>query len=170
MMEAAETLANMLRTQPRLPFSPADPSENFMDVNTGNAIPYTCGFRECMWVGAMPHVTRSLRESCHEKAAECYEHPWDFELRAHVLEEHGDCFERLWRRHELAAGEENGRKWDIYKEAMAVCARRNDPIAGLSLDRRALAYTLQLYNDEFVRSLVCGIVPFVLKCWKIDNV
>ncbi len=38
-----------------------------------------------------------------------------------------------------------------------MCERRTEQIAGLSIDRRALEYTLQVYNDDMVRSLICGI-------------
>ena len=47
--------------------------------------------------------------------------------------------------------------WDVYKEALAVCERSTESVAGPSIDRRALEYTLQLYNDDMVRSLICGI-------------
>ena len=47
--------------------------------------------------------------------------------------------------------------WDVYKEALGVCERRTVQIVGPSTDRRALEYTLQLYNDDMVRSLICAI-------------
>jgi hypothetical protein len=151
---AATRLADQLRDHVTMPADLRDPERSYADTNSGKRLPpVSCAFKNCLWYGGDTPVTRSMREVAIDKASGVYEHPWDFELRAHVLSNHGCEMEDILSRYSVAAY----KAWDVYKEALGICERRSVPIAGVSIDRRALEYTLQLYNDEMVRSLICGI-------------
>ena len=47
--------------------------------------------------------------------------------------------------------------WDVYKEALAVQERRSVPVVGAAVDRRAFQTTLEVYNDDRNRSLICFV-------------
>ena len=47
--------------------------------------------------------------------------------------------------------------WDVYKEALAVQERRRVPVVGAAVDRRAFQTTLEVYNDDRIRSLICFV-------------
>ena len=45
--------------------------------------------------------------------------------------------------------------WAVYKQALAVLEREDFPVVGVPVDRRSFAYTLRVYNDARIRSLIC---------------
>ena len=47
------------------------------------------------------------------------------------------------------------RLWAIYTQALAVQERLVFPQVGVPVDRRSFDYTMRVYNDERVRSLIC---------------
>jgi hypothetical protein len=151
---AAQSLAEHLRKHVTLPAHWADPKISYMDVKTGNRLPpVSCAFKECRWHGGNERVTRAMRDAAKDETTGAYEHPWDFQLRAHVLLDHAQVLESVLERLDLP----RQAAWDVYKEALAVRERSTEQIAGPSIDRRSLEYTLQLYNDDMVRSLICGV-------------
>ena len=77
------------------------------------------------------------------------EHPWDRQLRRHVLDHR-----RLELHHAIEDTEADA--WDVYKQALAIQERRCIPATGVSIDRRVFEYTLQIYNDKTIRSLICS--------------
>ena len=72
-------------------------------------------------------------------------------LKAHILQHHKDLIE------EVALVEEDDDVWDVYKEGLAVQERRRVPVVGAAVDRRAFERTLEVYNDETIRSLICFV-------------
>jgi hypothetical protein len=151
---AARSLADHLRKHVTVPADWANPEKPFLDVAKGNRLPpVSCAFKDCRWHGGNERVTRAMREAAKDDRTGTYEHPWDFQLRAHVLNDHAASLESV------LGGLQLPREvaWDVYKEALAVRQRSTEQIAGPSIDRRSLEYTLQLYNDDMVRSLICGV-------------
>ena len=67
-----------------------------------------------------------MRDASKDKATRTYEHPWDFELREHVLEQHAAQLAKALRPVHL--GTDIG--WDVYKEALSVQERNTRQIAG----------------------------------------
>ena len=45
----------------------------------------------------------------------------------------------------------------MYKEGLAVQERRRVPVVGAAVDRRAFEKTLEVYNDDSIRSLICFV-------------
>ena len=58
---------------------------------------------------------------------------------------------------DVAFVEEDGDVWDVYKDALAVQERSRVPVVGAAVDRRAFETTLEVYNDDSIRSLICFV-------------
>ena len=87
---------------------------------------------------------------CHDdgRHAEAF---WDRVLKAHILRHHKEQIQ------DLALAEEDDDVWEVYKEGLAVQERRRVPVVGAAVDRRAFETTLEVYNDETIRSLICFV-------------
>ena len=72
-------------------------------------------------------------------------------LKAHILRQHKDQIQ------DVAFVEEDDDVWEVYKEGLAVQERRRVPVVGAAVDRRAFERTLEVYNDESIRSLICFV-------------
>ena len=57
----------------------------------------------------------------------------------------------------MALVEEDDDVWEVYKEGLAVQERRRVPVVGAAVDRRAFETTLEVYNDDSIRSLICFV-------------
>ena len=71
-------------------------------------------------------------------------------LKAHIERMHKDEIQNI-------ALVEEDYVWDVYKEALAVQERRRVPVVGAAVDRRAFQTTLEVYNDDSIRSLICFV-------------
>ena len=76
---------------------------------------------------------------------------WDRVLKAHIVRQHKDEIQ------DVAFVEEDDDLWDVYKEALAVQERSRVPVVGAAVDRRAFETTLEVYNDDSIRSLICFV-------------
>ena len=74
---------------------------------------------------------------------------WDRVLKAHILRVHKGHIQ------DVAFVEEDDDVWEVYKEGLAVQERRRVPVVGAAVDRRAFETTLEVYNDDSIRSLIC---------------
>ena len=72
-------------------------------------------------------------------------------MKAHILRQHKDQIQ------DVAFVEEDDDVWDVYKEGLAVQERRRVPVVGAAVDRRAFETTLEVYNDDSTRSLICFV-------------
>ena len=72
-------------------------------------------------------------------------------LKAHILRHHKEQIQ------DLALAEEDDDVWEVYKEGLAVQERRRVPVVGAAVDRRAFETTLEVYNDDSIRSLICFV-------------
>ena len=144
---AAALLAERLRDHPTLPADPANPDKAWHDVACGGRLPpVSCAFKGCCWHGGGRFEKSQLEEDP--------EHPWDQELRRHILKEHRVDIDTTAG--SLVQGELlESLRWDLYKEALAVKERSSVPTVGPSIDRRGLEHVVQVYNDSTIRSLIC---------------
>ena len=149
MLEAAEALASsFLRDHVTMPASCEDSRISFRDAESGGRLPpVSCGFQCCTF-------TVSGRKSCRTAYEDDAEHPWDQELRTHVLEVHGADIRALMQ-DKVTARYTRFPEWDVYREALSVKERSTIPVIGPSVDRRACEYTAHVYNDDCVRALIC---------------
>ena len=148
LLEAADLIANScLRDRVTLPADPANLEVPWLDVATGGRLPpVSCAFRGCNWSGGGSSTEAEFRHDC--------EHPWDQQLRAHVLHAHSEqFFEELQLL--LPRGQIHELMWDLYKGALSARERRSIPVVGFSVERRALEYTAHIYNDNRIRALIC---------------
>ena len=76
---------------------------------------------------------------------------WDRVLKAHILRQHKGQIQ------DVAFVEEDDDVWEVYKEGLAVQERRRVPVVGAAVDRRAFDKTLEVYNDDSIRSLICFV-------------
>ena len=72
-------------------------------------------------------------------------------LKEHIVRRHKDAIR------EVALVEEDADVWDVYKEALAEQERQRVPVVGAAVDRRAFQTTLEVYNDDSIRSLICFV-------------
>ena len=72
-------------------------------------------------------------------------------LKVHILRHHKPQIQ------DVALAEEDDDVWEVYKEGLAVQERRRVPVVGAAVDRRAFERTLEVYNDETIRSLICFV-------------
>ena len=130
-----------------MPPDPQNPQPPWLHVSGGGHLPpVSCAFAGCQWHGGGVCEERAFRDDP--------EHPWDQELRTHVLEAHAGNL--------VEGGKGLGAElatervlWDVYKEAISVIERRCIPIVGPSADRRATEHLVQRFNDQRIKSLVC---------------
>ena len=126
---AARLLARDLRTRPTLPPDLGEPSKPFLDVESGLKLPVShCAFRGCKWVG---EKRDDIKPHIHSKH------------RARIIEV---CGHRA-----------QDHVFDFYCEAIAVHERNTVPQIGFSIDRRSIAQTVEVYNDECIKQLVCFV-------------
>jgi len=101
----------------------------------------SCAFRGCTY-----------REECGggntESLNQWADSPCDRRLREHVLNKHGRLIQDVAQVAEEWI-------WDVYKQALAVQERQTVPAVGAAIDRRAFEHTLQRYNDDSIRALIC---------------
>ena len=97
---------------------------------------------------AVEKLDKSLRWEDDTRSAETF---WDRVLKAHILRHHKDEIQ------DVALAEEDDDVWDVYKEGLAVQERRRVPVVGAAVDRRAFETTLEVYNDDSIRSLICFV-------------
>ena len=76
---------------------------------------------------------------------------WNRVLKPHIVRQHNDEIQ------DVAFVEEDDDVWDVYKEALAVQERSRVPVVGAAVDRRAFETTLEVYNDDSIRSLICFV-------------
>ena len=148
--ESAERTAVRLRDRVTMPANPTNMELSITEpdiVDSGARLPpVSCAFRKCGWKGGGETTDRCYRDDS--------EHPWDQQLREHVLAEHrGELLED-------AAGLEGCQNagdisWGLYKAALSIKERQQIPIVGPSVDRRAFEHTSHVYNDDRIRSLIC---------------
>ena len=141
-MDAAARLAEHLRARVTLPAEFEAETNVQAKLDSGDRLPpVSCAFKQCSWsVLGIPVTASDVREGS--------EHPWDRRLRDHVLQKHQ---QQLLD----AIDDPDEDYWDLYKQALAIKERQCIPVTGVSVDRRAFEYTLQVYNDETIRSLIC---------------
>ena len=145
--DVAQALSKLLRPRPTMPPHPDDLTASWTDVSeAGRLPPVSCAFSGCAWTGGGT-VTECARRDDSE-------HPWDQELREHVLKEHNNHFLEL-DTNGFEDDEIQARRWDLYKEAVAVVERNGIPVVGPSVDRRANEHLVQVYNNKTIRSLIC---------------
>ena len=139
--------AALLREHPTMPADPQNQQKPWLRVSGGGHLPpVSCAFAECQWHGG---------RFCEEQAFRDYpEHPWDQELRTHVLDAHADGIAEAGKGIEAEMTTEHV-LWDVYREAIAVIERRGIPVVGPSVDRRATDHLVQRFNDQRIKGLVC---------------
>ena len=148
--ESVERTAVHLRDRVTMPANPANMELSITEpdiVDSGARLPpVSCAFRKCGWKGGGETTDKCYRDDC--------EHPWDQQLREHVLAEHrGELLED-------AASLEDYRSagdilWDLYKAALSIKERQQIPIVGPSVDHRAFEHTSHVCDDDRIRSLIC---------------
>jgi len=152
MHEAAEDIAKYLSQEYRSIETTCAGS----DKQKGRRLnPVTCAFRGCSW---------HCNVACSHDRRETSEHPWDIQLRNHILQEHSGSFLHILKEHALDLTDES-LQWDLYKQALAVLERRGIPDVGVSVDRRAFEVATSMYNDKSIRSLIC----FCCACVTLDT-
>ena len=142
--EAAQLLADtQLRDRVTMPCHPDGRTQPWVSVGTGGRLPpVSCAFLKCAWHGGGAVSERALRDDP--------EHPWDQELRGHVLRQHATPLATILR-DTLKTSYDETLTWDVYKLALSIKEQGNVPIAGPSLDRRSFEHTVQVYNDSTIR-------------------
>ena len=158
MLAAAKTVADsFLRDHVTMPAKCEDGRISMTDADSGGRLPpVSCGFQCCTF-------TVSGRKSCRSMYEDDGEHPWDQELRTHVLEVHGADIRRAMLG-KVTPYFTRFPEWDVYKEALSVKERGTIPIIGPSVDRRACEYTSHVYNDDCVQALICFACARVKVC------
>ena len=168
-LDAASALAHRhLRARPTLP-------RDSCAVNSGTRLPLVCcAFSNCTWAVDATRGERSRASEQHESisqhaansfAREQGEHVWDKMLQDHVRAAHSDVITSVIS---SVFGEEQDpeiRAWDVHKEAIAVREREGFPSVGCSVDRRAMEYTMQVYNDKSIKALICCVCA----CVRVDT-
>ena len=151
---AAQMLSQELRDHVTMPTDLSNPEASFTDASTGNrSPPVSCAIQRCLWCSKAERVATEMCHACKEEDSKAYEHSWDFELRLHVLDKHREQLSKVCGAYKLRSGA----AWDVCKVALSCREICTEQIAGPSVDRRTLEYSLQLYNDDMVRSLICGV-------------
>lgn len=142
-LDVAESLSEgCIRARPTL-------CRDDVDVSSGARSPgVACAFRGCTWQCAEGNASA-------EQVRRAVEHPWDAALRGHVEEAHGQAMQAVVQAVYPGGRMDGERSWGLYCEAIACRERKLFPAVGLTVDRRCMDYTLQVYNDECVRSLIC---------------
>ena len=149
MSEAAAAIAKQcLRDKVTLPCHPTDASTSWTDLDSGGNLPaVSCAFLGCRWCG-------SESASCDAEYYDDCEHPWDQELRHHVITTHGATICGVTAPY-IEKNRMEELMWDLYKEALSVQERQQIPSVGYSVERRTFKYATHVYNDNRIRSLIC---------------
>ena len=146
-LQVAERIAEQLRAKPTVPANPENKLVPWTELqNGGRLAPVSCAFQGCCWQGGTSFNDESAQDDT--------EHPWDQQLRKHILDTHGGTLQRLGVA-DLGHAEMHRLKWDLYKQAIAVLERRGVPSIGTSIDRRTMEHLVQVYNDRRIKSLIC---------------
>jgi len=144
-----------------------DPNSQAL-IDSGMSLPRIhCAFTSCTGsfeevfkedeakVRALQKESGSLDEDPHAQAF------GDRVLKEHIVRQHKDTIRKV------ALVEEDADVWDVYKEALAVQERQRVPVVGAAVDRRAFQTTLEVYNDDSIRSLICFVCARV--CLHTDG-
>ncbi len=131
-----------------MPGSRAEAAKTSSKDNDSERLPLVaCAVQGCVW---------NKSENKYPKIwlNESEEHPLDEALARHVRTQHATTI--------LACVAEEVQKdnteemvWAIYKKALEIKAGDEVPIANEAVDRRVIEYTMHLYNDENIKSLIC---------------
>jgi len=149
LLEVVEEIAtSCLRDHVTMPADPENANISVHDASSGGRLPVvSCAFRHCTWC---IHAHESSKAAYEDDP----EHPWDQELRTHVLSEHSSTLTRITERI-LGEQEDIFSLWDLYKEALSVQERLHVPITGPSVERRTTELAAHVYNDACIRALIC---------------
>ena len=111
--DAATELATKLRSQPTVPPHPQNPKQSWQQLSCGGRLPpVTCAFQGCAWYGGR-HVEDT------EDTSHYAEHPWDEDLKNHILARHSDEIHRATKTAAPTCAVCRN-EWDLYKEACSV--------------------------------------------------
>ena len=115
MMEAASEIAGTcLRDRVTMPADPSNPEVSLCDPNSGGRLPpVSCAFRGCTWQCDTHASQTASRDDC--------EHPWDQQLRKHVLSCHGSPLQSIAAKY-MVAEKAEALLWDLYKAGLVVFA------------------------------------------------
>ena len=158
-LEVAEEIAHhCLRDHVTMPAHPKSSQDFWLEtIKSGGQLPVvTCAFVGCNWYGGEAFSENALREDP--------EHPWDQQLRQHILNMHTDSIKS--KAYSVFKNEATCLEiWDVYKLALSVKEQNGIPIVGASVDRRVFQYIGEIYNDKTIRALMCVCCPLI----KVDT-
>ena len=145
LLEASEELANVwLRRRVTIPAELELSGRANSLIDSAERLPsVTCAFKGC--TGCEQPTKKFIASSRYQ--TDC---PSDRQLRAHILAKRSAQIGSI-------ANIDESKFWDVYKQALAVRERQSIPVVGAAVDRRAFEHTLQVYNDDCVRSLICFV-------------
>ena len=157
-LEGAERLADThLRSRVTIPATVEQDPNAQASIDSAMSLPRIhCPFAKCTasTEEAFADDAQAVRKldrvsGCQDddRHAEAF---WDRVLEAHINREHKSVIQNV-------ALVEDDFVWDVYKEALAVQERQRVPVVGAAVDRRAFQTTLEVYNDERIRSLICFV-------------
>merc|ERR1712078_323681 len=158
-LEGAERLANThLRSRVTVPATVEQDPHAQRTIDSAMSLPRIhCAFAKCTActeedfsedVKVVRDMDRVSGWQEGDRHAEVF---WDRVLKAHILRKHKQLIQGV------AFVEEDDDLWDVYKEGLAVQERRRVPVVGAAVDRRAFETTLEVYNDDIIRSLICFV-------------
>ena len=158
-LEGAERLADThLRSRVTIPSTVEQDPKSQASIDSAMSLPRIhCAFAKCTACTeedfaedekAVREIVRVSGWQDDDRHAEAF---WDRVLKAHILRQHKDQIQKV------AFVEEDVDVWDVYKEGLAVQERRRVPVVGAAVDRRAFETTLEVYNDDSIRSLICFV-------------
>ena len=157
--EGAERLADThLRARVTIPATVEQDPNAQASIDSAMSLPRIhCAFAKCTActeedfaedAKAVREIDRVSGWQDDDRHAEAF---WDRVLKAHILRQHKDQIQ------DVAFVEEDDDVWEVYKEGLAVQERRRVPVVGAAVDRRAFETTLEVYNDDSIRSLICFV-------------
>ena len=114
----------------------------------------TCACKSCVFRSEGTDISGVVDKDGDSEYRDHPEHPWDQELRLHILEEPAEAFQAIVKSI-LGQATSDDMLWDYYKEACAVQERKQFPIVGFSTERRTMEHVAHIYNDERIHSYVC---------------
>lgn len=143
----AQRVASLLRAHPTMPAEPADAEKSWLEVSGGGRLPTVpCAFGGCPWHGGSACEDWVFREDP--------EHPWDQELRTHVLDSHVGIIPEAGK--DLRAQEPLGHAlWEVYKEAIAVVERRGLILWPVGREARTRASGARSAHQKYDLFLLC---------------
>ena len=128
LLEAAAAVADtLLRAHVTLPPDPLRPDSSLTFEQGERLPPVSCAMQVC-------GVVLTLKKVTPEAVRSSVEHPWDDELRRHVITYHKEdlvrCIEPfLWQACRTRV--DGDLLWDVYKQALAVQERKGWPAVGV---------------------------------------